>query len=82
GVGSTRFGAQVMLDLLDVPERGETELTTLSMVRRFPVPFPPEPLAYPAIEATRWSLDRADHTEGKRNRWLRTLDALGLGFDS
>ncbi|OIQ81316.1 gamma-glutamylputrescine oxidoreductase [mine drainage metagenome] len=82
GVGSTRFGARVMLDLLDVPERGETELTTLSMVRRFPVPFPPEPLAYPVIEATRWSLDRADHTEGKRNLWLRTLDTLGLGFDS
>ena len=82
GVGSTRFGAQVMLDLLDVPEHGETELTTLSMVRRFPVPFPPEPLAYPVIEATRWSLDRADHTEGQRNLWLRTLDALGLGFDS
>ena len=35
-----------------------------------------------AIELTRWSLDRADRNEGRRNLWLRTLDRLGLGFDS
>ena len=34
------------------------------------------------IQATRWSLDRADHSAGRRNIFLRTLDALGLGFDS
>jgi len=28
------------------------------------------------------SLDRADHSAGRRNFLLRTLDALGLGFDS
>jgi len=39
-------------------------------------------LASLGIQATRWSLDRADHTEGRRNALLRTLDALGLGFDS
>ncbi len=71
-----------MLDLLAVPERGETAITMLSMARRFPVPFPPEPLAFPVIEATRWSPDRADHAEEKRNLWLRSLDAFGLGFDS
>jgi hypothetical protein len=27
-------------------------------------------------------LDRADHNHGKRNAWLRTLDRLGVGFDS
>ena len=26
--------------------------------------------------------DRADHREGRRNLFLRTLDAVGLGFDS
>ena len=45
-------------------------------------PFPPEPLAYVAVQATRWSLNRADHNHGKRNLMLRTMDALGLGFDS
>jgi len=79
GVGATRFAADTMLDLLS----GEaTERTSLEMVQKRPVPFPPEPAASAGIAATRWSLDRADHREGSRNMLLRTLDALGLGFDS
>ncbi len=79
GVGASRFGAQVMLDLL-AGER--TERTELKMVRSKPVPFPPEPLAYLGVQATRWSLDRADRAAGRRNLWLRSLDRLGLGFDT
>ncbi len=52
------------------------------MVRKRPLPFPPEPVASAGIQATRWSLDRADHSAGKRNVLLKTLDKLGLGFDS
>jgi glycine/D-amino acid oxidase-like deaminating enzyme len=79
GVGASRFGAQVMLDLLD----GEpTERTRLRMVRTRPLPFPPEPLRYGVVQLTRWSLDRADRHEGRRNLWLRGLDWAGLGFDS
>lgn len=79
GVGATRFGARVMLDLLG----GEpTPLTVLDLVRSRPVPFPPEPLRSIGINATRWSLASADSHEGRRNLWLRTLDKLGLGFDS
>ena len=79
GVGATRFGAQVMLDLLgDEP----TELTRLRMVRSKPVPFPPEPLRSLGIQLTRWSLARADTRGGSRNLWLRALDEVGLGFDS
>jgi glycine/D-amino acid oxidase-like deaminating enzyme len=79
GVGATRFGADVMLDLL---EGAETERTRLEMVRRRPLPFPPEPLAWAGIQLTRWSLARADDNAGRRNAWLRTLDRIGLGFDS
>lgn len=79
GVGSTRFAGEVMLDLL---EGRENERTSLEMVRKRPLPFPPEPAAAIGINATRWSLDRADHNQGKRNLLLKTLDALGLGFDS
>lgn len=79
GVGSTRFAGEVMLDLLDGVQN---ERTSLEMVRKRPLPFPPEPAAALGINATRWSLDRADHNEGKRNLLLKTLDALGLGFDS
>ena len=79
GVGASRFGARVVLDLLS----GErTELTELAMVRSKPVPFPPEPLAYLGVQATRWSLARADRRSGRRNLWLRAMDAAGMGFDS
>jgi len=79
GVAATRFGARVMLDLLS----GErTELTQLKMVRSKPVPFPPEPLAYLGVQATRWSLAQADRRSGRRNLWLRALDAAGMGYDS
>ena len=79
GVGATRFAADVLLDLLD---GADTERTRLEMVRRKPVPFPPEPLATLGINATRWSLAAADRRAGRRNLWLRSLDRLGLGFDS
>ncbi|MEV7024061.1 FAD-dependent oxidoreductase [Kitasatospora sp. NPDC093558] len=79
GVGATRFGAEVMLDLL-AGER--TERTALEMVRRKPLPFPPEPVRWAGIEITTRSLERADRNGGHRNLWLRTLDRLGLGFDS
>jgi glycine/D-amino acid oxidase-like deaminating enzyme len=79
GVGATRFGAKVMLDLLGGTP---TELTALKMVRTRPVPFPPEPARSGVIQLTRWSIARADRHQGRRNLWLRTLDAMGLGFDS
>jgi glycine/D-amino acid oxidase-like deaminating enzyme len=79
GVGATRFAADVMLDLLS---GRPTERTELAMVKDKPVPFPPEPVASVGITLTKWSLDRADHNAGRRNVLLRTLDALGMGFDS
>ncbi|NDA80127.1 MAG: FAD-dependent oxidoreductase [Actinobacteria bacterium] len=79
GVAATRFGAQVMLDLLDGEDN---ERTRLSMVRKRPLPFPPEPFRFFFIQITRWSINRADENGGKRNLWLRMLDRLGLGFDS
>jgi glycine/D-amino acid oxidase-like deaminating enzyme len=79
GVGASRFGANVMLDLLGGQP---TERTELSMVRTRPVPFPPEPVRSAVIQLTRASIARADRNEGHRDLWLRTLDRLGLGFDS
>ncbi|MFF1574199.1 NAD(P)/FAD-dependent oxidoreductase [Leifsonia sp. NPDC058292] len=79
GVAATHLGAQVMLDLL---AGRSTERTQLELVRSRPLPFPPEPVASVGINLTRWSLDRADHAEGRRNLFLKSLDAVGLGFDS
>lgn len=79
GVAATRFAAEVMLDQLEGESTWRTEL---EMVKSMPMPFPPEPLCYPTVQLVRRALDRADHREGKRGLFLRTLDALGLGFDS
>ncbi len=79
GVGATRFGADVMLDLLGGEE---TERTSLEMVRTKPLPFPPEPFAWAGVALTKWSLARADERGGRRNLWLRAMDRMGMGFDS
>lgn len=79
GVGASRFGAQVMLDLLNGEDN---ERTRLRMVREKPLPFPPEPLRSLVVNLTRWSMDQADRNQGRRNLWLKLLDAAGLGFNS
>jgi len=79
GVGSSRFGAQVLLEILDGKS---TERTQLEMVRKKPMAFPPEPFRTIVINITRKSLDQADQNQGQRNLWLTILDRLGLGFDS
>jgi hypothetical protein len=79
GVGATRFGARVGLDLLD---GRVSDATRLSMVRRRPLPFPPEPLRSGVIQLTRNRLAAADRNGGRRGLWLTALDRLGLGFDS
>lgn len=79
GVGASRFGARVALDLLGgVP----TELTQLRLVRHKPLPFPPEPLRALGINLTRRAIASADRHDGRRGLWLRALDRFGVGFDS
>jgi len=78
GVSASRFGGRVMLDLLSGTP---TERTRLAMIRRGALPFPPEPIRFLGVQITRWSMAHQDAT-GRRNLWLRMMDALGLGFDS
>jgi glycine/D-amino acid oxidase-like deaminating enzyme len=59
-----------------------TEATELALVRHRPLPFPPEPLRSAVIQFTRNRLAAADRNDGRRGVWLKTLDRLGLGFDS
>ena len=79
GVGATRFAADVMLDEL---AGLDTERTRLEMVRTKPIPFPPEPAASIGVNLVRAAMNQADHNEGRRNLFLRSLDAVGMGFDS
>ena len=46
------------------------------------MPFPPEPLRWAVVALTQNRMAAADRDEGRRGLWLRTLDRLGLGFDS
>ena len=78
GVAATRFAAATALDLL---AGAETERTALEMVRRPPVPFPPEPLRALGIAVTKRAVRRADERDGRAGWWLRTLDRFGMGFD-
>ena len=78
GVASSRFGARVALDLLD---KRKSELTQLTLVKRQPITFPPEPLRYALVQATRAELAKED-ISGKHGLWLRFLDRLGVGFNS
>ena len=78
GVSASRFAALTMLDLL--ADR-DTERTRLKMPRRWPVPFPPEPLRSLAIRMAQRGLAQEDLT-GRRPPFLRLLDAMGIGFAS
>ena len=79
GVGASRFSAGVGLDLL---EGRKSEVSDTKYVTGKPFPFPPEPLRWGTIQFTRGRLAAADRNDGKRGIWLKTLDRLGLGFDS
>ncbi|WP_433040737.1 NAD(P)/FAD-dependent oxidoreductase [Dactylosporangium sp. CS-033363] len=79
GVGATRFGAEVMLDLL---EGADTARTRTRMVRERPLPFPPEPVRWAGVQLTRQAMISADANGGRRNLWLRAMDKIGFGFDS
>jgi glycine/D-amino acid oxidase-like deaminating enzyme len=79
GVGTSRWAACVVRDLLLRPDEDRLRLR---IVASPPIPFPPEPIRSIAVDTVRRELDRADRDEGRRSVILRTLDALGIGFDS
>jgi glycine/D-amino acid oxidase-like deaminating enzyme len=79
GVGASRWAAGVVRDMLLRPD---SDLLRLRFVRSRPVPFPPEPLRWAVVQAVRHELDRADRNDGRRGVLLRTLDWLGIGYDS
>ena len=79
GVGASRWAGGVVRDFI---LRSYSDLLRLEFVRSSPVPFPPEPARSIVVNLVRGGLDRADRNEGRRGLLLRTLDAIGVGFDS
>jgi glycine/D-amino acid oxidase-like deaminating enzyme len=79
GVGASRWAGGVVRDFLLRPDEDRLRLR---IVDSPPIPIPPEPVRSVAVNLVRHELDRADRNEGRRSVLLRTLDGLGIGFDS
>jgi len=79
GVGASRWAAGVVRDMILRPAEDRLRLR---LVTSPPIPFPPEPLRSLVVDVVRHELDRADRDGGHRGLILRTLDAIGIGFDS
>jgi glycine/D-amino acid oxidase-like deaminating enzyme len=78
GLGSTRLAGKILAHM--ALER-RSPLLELAMVRRKPVPYPPEPLRRVAVAAVTRALRRVD--SGKPSGpLLRVLEKLGIGFSS
>jgi len=78
GIGSTRIAGKILAHR--ALER-RTELFDLSMVRKNPFPYPPEPLRSVAIHAVTSALRKVDQG-ATPNLLLRLLGYLGIGFSS
>ncbi|MEU4427189.1 FAD-dependent oxidoreductase [Actinoplanes sp. NPDC024001] len=79
GVAATRFAGTVMLDLL---AGADTARTRLRMARKRPLPIPPEPFVYPAVQMVRHAIARADRNGGRDGLLLKAANLVGYSFDS
>jgi glycine/D-amino acid oxidase-like deaminating enzyme len=78
GIANSRLAGQILAHR--VLNRA-SELLDLAIVKKSPLPFPPEPLRSLAVNAVTRSLRRVD--AGKKPRFLlRVLDKMGIGFSS
>ena len=77
GVGATRFGARIGLELLGY---NPTDILEMQFVKKTPMAWPPEPLRWIGVTLTRKEMARADRNNGKRGLWLKLLDHFNLGF--
>ena len=77
GVGASRFGARVGLELLGYQP---SEILDLQFVRKRALNWPPEPLRWAGVTLTRHAMANADAHGGKRGLWLKLLDRLHVGF--
>ena len=78
GLGTTRIAGRILAHM--ALDRAD-DLLDLSLVRRKPFPFPPEPLRSWAVASVTRALRRVDEG-GRPSLMLRLLDRLGIGFSS
>jgi glycine/D-amino acid oxidase-like deaminating enzyme len=78
GLGSTRVAGRILAHL--TLER-ESDLLSLSLVKKLPFPYPPEPLRGWAVDAVTRDLRKVDAGE-EPSVMLRLLERMGIGFSS
>ncbi len=78
GVAATRFCAKVAFAM---HYEQDWQVLESRYVNEKPLPMPPEPLRYLAIEKTKRSLAKEDET-GRADLWLRTTRRMKFGFAS
>jgi glycine/D-amino acid oxidase-like deaminating enzyme len=78
GLGTTHLAGKILAhSALDLP----SPLFDLKLVRRPPLPYPPEPLRSWAVAAVSRALRQVD-AGGQPGPLLRILDAMGIGLSS
>jgi glycine/D-amino acid oxidase-like deaminating enzyme len=78
GLGTTRLAGRILAHMaLDRP----SDLLDLSMVRKRPFPYPPEPLRSWSVAAVTRALRRVDEGQPP-GLMLRVLERMGIGFSS
>ncbi len=77
GVGATRFGARVGIELLGYQP---SDILKMQFITKKPMPWAPEPFRWFGVKFTQNALVKADNNNGKRGLWLKMLDAMNLGF--
>jgi len=77
GVGATRFGARIAIELLGYQP---SDILAMKFVTKKPMPWAPEPFRWFGVRFTQNALVQADRNNGKRGLWLKILDKLNLGF--
>jgi glycine/D-amino acid oxidase-like deaminating enzyme len=77
GVGASRFGARIGLELLGYQP---SDILDLDFVRKKAMNWPPEPLRWFGVTMTRRGMMKADRNGGRLGPWMKLMDRLNLGF--
>jgi glycine/D-amino acid oxidase-like deaminating enzyme len=78
GIGTTRIAGRILAHrALELP----SSLFELQMVRRKPIPFPPEPFRRAAVALVTGALRRVD-AGGRSGLLLKALERVGISFSS
>ncbi|MEH6453644.1 MAG: FAD-dependent oxidoreductase [Psychromonas sp.] len=77
GVGASRFGARVGIELLGYQP---SDILKMQFVNKKVIAWAPEPLRWIGVRLTQRALEKADANGGKRGAWLKMLDMMNLGF--